>query len=198
MVELRHLFYFLVEEDWTIGEKIVRFKHFRRQTQECMAVFCVCCCWCCCFQTGWEMLSKSNKKETYHILQFHNIKVSRTTIWRVMTNYLQQKAESREEKKAANTSDMVSEDFANFIPCKGRPAGKLTWYECHRDETTYKDPAPPFPSPKKQKQQYWTNWDSYLRFTWKTKMWNKTLWKLLYSVPHRLENVRKHKGGHSA
>ena len=72
------------------------------------------------------MLSKSNKKETYHILQFHNIKVSRTTVWRVMTNYLQQKAESREEKKAANTSDMVSEDFANFIPCKGRPAGKLT------------------------------------------------------------------------
>ena len=35
-----------------------------------------------------------------------------------MTNYLQQKAESREEKKAANTSDMVSEDFANFIPTR--------------------------------------------------------------------------------
>ena len=39
MVELRHLFYFLVEEDWTMGEKIVRFKRFIGQTKECMAVF---------------------------------------------------------------------------------------------------------------------------------------------------------------
>ena len=77
------------------------------------------------FKLGEKCYRKATKKKRNHILQFHNIKVSRTTVWRVMTNYLQQKAESREEKKAANTSDMVSEDFANFIP-KGRPAGKLT------------------------------------------------------------------------
>ena len=38
-----------------------------------------------------------------------------------MTNYLQKKAESLEEKTAANTTDMVSEDFANIIPKVDRP-----------------------------------------------------------------------------
>ena len=38
-----------------------------------------------------------------------------------MTSYLQQNAESLKEEKAANTTDMVSEDFANFIPKVDRP-----------------------------------------------------------------------------
>ena len=38
-----------------------------------------------------------------------------------MTSYLQQNAVSLEEKKAANTTDMVSEDIVNFIPKVDRP-----------------------------------------------------------------------------
>ena len=50
------------------------------------------------------------------------------------------------------------------------------------DETTYKDPAPKTLDELRQ----------WLRFAWKNVTLD-TLWELVHSIPHRLENVRKQK-----
>ena len=86
---------------------------------------------------------------------------------------------------------------------KGRPAGKLTWYECHRDHLEYRwrdnTQRSPLPLPKQNKNKTKTKTKKTILDELRQlptlrleKMWNKTLWKLLYSAPHRLENVRKH------
>ena len=54
------------------------------------------------------------------------------------------------------------------------------------DGTTYKDPAPKILDELRQR----------LRFAWKNVNLD-TLWELVHSLPHRLENVRKYKGRHS-
>ena len=55
------------------------------------------------------------------------------------------------------------------------------------DQTTYKDSAPKTLDELRQR----------LRFAWKNV--NKdTLWELVHSIPHSLENVRKNKGRYSS
>ena len=54
------------------------------------------------------------------------------------------------------------------------------------DETTDKDPAP-------KTLDELTQW---LRFAWKNVTLDKP-WELVHSIPHRLENVRKHTGRHT-
>ena len=88
-------------------------------------------------------------------------------------------------------ASMVSEGFANFIPKEDRPANsrdvnplETIWIIV--DETTYKDPAPKTLDELRQ----------WLRFAWKNVTLD-TLWELVHSIPHRLENVRKHTGRHS-
>ena len=55
------------------------------------------------------------------------------------------------------------------------------------DKTAYKDPAPKTLDELRQ----------WLRFAWKNATLD-TLWELLHSIPHSLENVRKHTRRHSA
>ena len=86
---------------------------------------------------------------------------------------------------------MVSEGFANFIPKEDWPANlpdvnplETIWMIVH--ETTYKDPAPKTLDELRQS----------LSFAWKNVTLD-TLWERVHSIPHRLENVRKHTGRHS-
>ena len=88
-------------------------------------------------------------------------------------------------------ASMVSEGFANFIPKEDWPANsrdvnplQTIWIIV--DETTYKDPAPKTLDELRQ----------WLRFAWKNVTLD-TPWELVHSIPHRLENVRKHTGRHS-
>ena len=89
------------------------------------------------------------------------------------------------------TQAWFQNDLTNLYT-KGGPAGKLTWCEPLEtiwiivDETTCKDPAPKTLVELRQ----------LLRFAWKYVTLG-TLWKLVHSIPHRLKNVRKHKGRHS-
>ena len=86
---------------------------------------------------------------------------------------------------------MVSEGFANLIPREDPPANlrdvnplETIWIIV--DETTYKDLAPKTLDELRQ----------LLSFAWKNVTLD-TLWELVHSIPHRLENVRKHTGRHS-
>ena len=104
----------------------------------------------------------------------------------------QKKLESLEEEKAVHTSRKhVSEGFDNFILKEDRPANSrdvnpLETISIIVDETTHEDPAPKTLDELRQ----------WLRFAWKNVTLD-TLWELVHSIPHRLENVRKHTGRHS-
>ena len=75
---------------------------------------------------------------------------------------------------------------------KGRPAGKLTWCEHSRDLLDYCwwDNMQRS-SPKNTGR---TKTATTLRLTKKENL--DTLWELVHSIPRRLKNVRKHKGGY--
>ena len=88
-------------------------------------------------------------------------------------------------------ASMVSEGFANFKPKEDRPANScdvspLNTIWIFVDETKYKDSGPKTLDELRQ----------WLRFAWKNVTLD-TLWELVHSIPHRLENVRKHTGRHS-
>ena len=78
---------------------------------------------------------------------------------------------------------MVSEEFANFI-AKGdrlatsRYVNSLETIWIIVDETTYKDPAPKTLDDLRQR----------LRFAWRNVPLH-TLWQLVHSISHHLENV---------
>ena len=100
----------------------------------------------------------------------------------------QKKLKSLEEKKAVHTS---CKHDVRFIPKEDRPPNScdvnpLETIWIIADETTYKDPAPKTLDELRQ----------CLRFAWKFVTLG-TLWELVHSIPHRLENVRKHSGRHS-
>ena len=96
------------------------------------------------------------------------------------------KLEILEEKKAVHPSCKHSvRRHANFIPKEDRPANScdvnpLETIWIIADKTTYKDPAPKTLDELRQ----------CLRFAWKNVTLD-TLWELVHSIPHRLENVRK-------
>ena len=86
---------------------------------------------------------------------------------------------------------MASEEFANFMPKDDRPANSRDanpllpiWIIV--DETTKKNPAPQNTGLAKTATTLYP------------KIVNlDTLWELVHSIPHRLENIRNHKGRHS-
>ena len=97
----------------------------------------------------------------------------------------QKKLENLEEQKAVHTSCKHGVRRICKLYTKRGPAGKLTWCEPLEtiwiivDETTYKDPAPKTLDELRQ----------WLRFAWKNVTLD-TLWELVHSIPHCLENVR--------
>ena len=85
---------------------------------------------------------------------------------------------------------MVSKGFANFIAkgdrlANSRDVNPLETIWIIVDETAYKDPAPKTLDELRQR----------LRFAWRNVPLD-TLWELVHSTSHLLENVRKHKGRH--
>ena len=105
----------------------------------------------------------------------------------------QKRLEILDLKKAVHTScKHVSEGFVNFIPKEDRPANSRdltpleTIWIIDRRRDRYKDQAPKTLNELRQ----------WLRFAWKNVTLD-TLWELVHSIPHRLENVRKHTGRHS-
>ena len=167
-------------------EQAVKSKDLRRQTKEWMAVFS---------QTVWEvsyrksctyMRNNSTKQKGKKISTSHYRSKFRA----------QQYVESLEEKKAVHPSCKHGVRRICQLYTKGGPAGKLTWCEPPRDhlnyhliitdKTTYKDPATKTMDELRQ----------WLRFAWKNVTLG-TLWELVHSIPHSVENVRKHTGRHS-
>ena len=94
----------------------------------------------------------------------------------------------KRKKRCTLYAGMASEEFANFNYTKGRPRDMNTletiWIIV--DEITYKDSAPKILDELRQR----------LRFACKNVNID-TLWELVHSIPHRLENVRKHNGRYS-
>ena len=102
----------------------------------------------------------------------------------------QQRLESLEEKKAAHMRTCVSEGVANFIAkgdglANSRDVNPLETIWIIVDKTILKDPTPQNTGRAKRV--------TTLRLE---KCFLDTLWELVHSIPHHLENVRKHKGRH--
>ena len=104
----------------------------------------------------------------------------------------QKKLESLAAKRAVHTSCKHGVRRVCHLYAKGgsarnsRDVNLLQTIWIIVDETTYKDPAPKTLDELRQ----------LLRFAWKNVTLD-TLWELVHSIPHRLENVRKHTGRHS-
>ena len=81
---------------------------------------------CVIIQQDWKVKRK---------LQLHNIKVSSTTVWRYVTN---KGWKALKRKKAVHTSCRHGIRRICKLYTKGRPAGKLTWYEHSRDHLDYR------------------------------------------------------------
>ena len=121
-------------------------------------------------------------------LQLHNInKVSSTTVWR----YRQARLGKPWREKGGEHADMVSEGFGNF-KAKGdrlansRDVNPLGTIWIIVKQKTCKEQAPKSLDELRQ----------WLRFAWRSVSVD-TLWELVHSIPHHLENVRKHKERHS-
>ena len=179
----------IVKEVWTMTEQVVKSKDLRRQTKEWIANFS---------QTVWEMFNRKSCK--YMCNNFTKQKGKKFKLHNIDQSFghngmgisYQKKLESLEEKKVVHTSCKHGVRRICQLYTKGGPAGKLMWCEPLEtiwiivDETTYKDPAPKTLDELRQ----------WLRFAWKNVTLD-TPWELVHSIPHRLENVRKHTGRHS-
>ena len=123
-------------------------------------------------------------------LKLYNIKVSSTTVRRCVTN---KGWKALKRKKAVHTLCRHGIRRISKLYTKGRPAGKLTWCEPSSNHLDYR---------------WWDNIQRSSpqntglairqrpRFTWKIVILD-TLLEHVHSIPHRLENVRNHKGRHS-
>ena len=115
-------------------------------------------------------------------LQLHNVKVLNTTVWRYVTN--------KGWKALKRNAAMASEEFANFIPKDDQhshDANSLVTMWIIVDETFIQRSSPQNTGLAIRQRPH---------FTWKIVNLH-TLWELVHSIPHRLENVRNHKGRHS-
>ena len=97
----------------------------------------------------------------------------------------------KRKRRCTLHANMVSEGFASFIPQEDRPAKSRDMNPLETiwiivDETTYKDPTPKTLDELRE----------WRRGAWKNATLD-TLWELVHSIPHLLENVRKHTGRHS-
>ena len=105
-------------------------------------------------------------------------------------NY-QKRLENLEEKKAVHPSCKHGVRRICQLYTKRGPAGKLTWCEPPRDHLNYRRRDVQRSSPQNTGQATTVT-------TLRLKNVNlDTLWELVHSIPHHLENVRKHTGRHS-
>ena len=122
-------------------------------------------------------------------LQLHNIKVSSTTVWRYVTN---KGWKALKRQKEVDTSCRHGIRRICKLYSKGRPAGKLTWCEpsiTHLDYRRWDNKEKSSPQNTGLAKTATTPYPKIVNLD--------TLWELVHSIPHRLENIRNHKGRHS-
>ena len=137
----------------------------------------------------WQIIPRSRK-----VKQFQLYIIDQSFEHSGMGISYQKKLESLKEKKAVHSSCRHGVRRICKLYTKGGPAGnsldvnplaiETIWIIV--DETTNNAPAPKTLDEPRQ----------WLRFAWKNVTLD-TLWHLVHSIPHCLENVRKHTRGHS-
>ena len=141
-------------------------KDFGRQTKECMAVLCK-------YMRNNFTRQKGKKK-----LQLHNIKVSSKKVWRYMTS---KGSKALKRKRRRTCRQGVRRIWKLYS--KGRPAGKLTWCEPPRDHLDCR-------------------WQENIQrsspqITGRAKAVTTpcldTLWVLVHSITHHIENMWRKK-----
>ena len=181
----------IVEDVWTMSEQVVKGEDVRRQTKETprsrWPLFYKLCKKCyrksCKYMRNNSTRLKGKKK-----LQLNNIKVSRTTVmWPTKVGKPWREKSGAHFMQAWHQKNLQT----LIIPKDDQPANsrdmntlKTIWIIV--DEITYKDSAPKILDELRQR----------LRFACKNVNID-TLWELVHSIPHRLENVRKHNGRYS-
>ena len=141
-----------------------------------------------CYRKSCKYMRNNSTRQKGKQIQLYNIKVSSTT--KVGYNFFPTKVGKPWREKSGAHADMVSKGFANFIAkgdglANSRDVNPLETIWIIVDKTTYKDPAPKTLDELRE----------WLRFAWKNVSLD-TLWELVHSIPHNLENVRKHKERH--
>ena len=199
LLQLRHLFLpysgHLVKEiakllktsEQCVSRRMVKSKNVRRQTKETprsrwpffYKLWEKCYRKSCKYMRNISTRLKSNKK-----LHLNNIRVSSTKVRRYVTNK-GWKAFTR--KMAMHTScrnGICSEERTTSRQTHVIYINALATIWIIVDETRYKDPAPKILDELRQRLRFALNID--------------TRWELKHSIPHLLENVRKHKGRYSS
>ena len=139
-----------------------------------------------CYRKSYKYMRNNSTRQKGKKIQLYKIKGSSTTVRRYMTNKGWKALKRKKRRTCGHGVKRICK-----LCSKGRRAGKLTWCEPLEtiwtivDKTTYKDPAPKTLDELRE----------WLRFVWKNVSLD-TLWELVHSIPHHLENVRKHKGRH--
>ena len=163
---------------------MVKSKDFRRQTKEWIAVVFYMCEKC--YRKSCKYMRNNSTRQKGKKINF--------TIWKFRVQQYEDIWPTMVGKpwreKSGVHADMVSNGFANFIAkgnglANSRDVNPLETIWIIVDKTTYKDPAPKTLDELRE----------WLRFAWKNVSLD-TLWELVHSIPHHLENVRKHKGRH--
>ena len=129
--------------------------------------------------------NKNSTRQKGKKIQLYNIKVSSTTVWRYMTNKGWKALKRKRRRTCGHGVKRICKLYS-----KGRRVGKLTWCEPSRDYLDYRWQDNIQRSPKTLDEL-----KEWLRYAWKNVSLD-TLWELVHSIPHHLENVRKHKGRH--
>ena len=139
------------------------------------------------------MRNNSTRLKGKKKLQIKNIRVSSATGGRYVTN---KGWKALKGKKAVHTSckhgirrvcNLIPKVSKDDRPANSRDMNTLETIWIIVDETTYKDSAPKTLDELRQR----------LHFALKNVHIDK-LWELVHSIPHHLENVRKHQGRYSS
>ena len=175
-----------------MGEKVVRRKHLKTANQGVDGRFSRSFLLLLLFfffhkpsQPCEKCYRKSNNKSKFREQRYAYL----SDLWPTISQQRGQSLDGR-EKKRCTLQTWCQKTLQTHR--KGRPSGKLTWYEPHSDHLEYLTRQH---ITKIHPVKHRTSWDSYHASPTKNVTLDM-LWEL-YSIPHSLENIRKHKGEHS-
>ena len=132
------------------------------------------------------MRNKSARQRGKKKIHLHNIKVWSTTVWRYMTSKGWKALKRKRRRTCRHGVRRIWKLYSKrHRLANSHDVNPLETIWIIIDEKTYKEPAPKSLDELRQ----------WLRFAWKSVSVD-TLWKLVHSIPHHLENVRKHEERH--
>ena len=135
-----------------------------------------------------NMSDKSTREKGKKKLQLHNIKVSSTTVWRYMTSKGWKALKRKRRRTCRHGVRRIWKLYS-----KGRPASKLTWCEPSGDHLDYRWRE----NIQRTSPQITGRAKAVTTLRLEKCVCQDTLWELVHSIPHHLENIRKHKERHS-